>query len=97
MTCDETHELITGLLDGELLDAERASLESHLQECPWSRKGESNGRFTQVPNACARPARCAIGFFRTGAFFPSKTDAAGKTTFGRSHDWLFRLSPWVLS
>jgi mycothiol system anti-sigma-R factor len=33
MTCEETQELITALVDGELLDSERGSLESHLQEC----------------------------------------------------------------
>jgi anti-sigma factor RsiW len=37
MTCEETQELITGLVDRELLDPERGSLESHLQECPRCR------------------------------------------------------------
>lgn len=33
MTCDEAQELITALVDHELLDPERSSLEGHLQEC----------------------------------------------------------------
>jgi anti-sigma factor RsiW len=33
MICDEAQELITALVDHELLDPERASLEVHLQEC----------------------------------------------------------------
>ena len=37
MTCEEAQELITGLVDRELLDPERTSLESHLQECPRCR------------------------------------------------------------
>ena len=37
MTCEEAQELITGLVDRKLLDPERASLESHLQECPRCR------------------------------------------------------------
>jgi anti-sigma factor RsiW len=37
MTCEEAQELITGLVDRELFDPERASLESHLQECPRCR------------------------------------------------------------
>jgi mycothiol system anti-sigma-R factor len=37
VTCDEAQELITALVDGELADAERASLEKHLEECPRCR------------------------------------------------------------
>lgn len=37
MTCEEAQELITALVDRELLDPERGSLESHLQECPHCR------------------------------------------------------------
>jgi len=33
MTCDEAQELITALVDEELLDAERTVLETHLREC----------------------------------------------------------------
>ena len=33
MTCEEAQELITALVDRELLDPERSSLESHLQGC----------------------------------------------------------------
>jgi anti-sigma factor RsiW len=33
MNCDEAKELITALVDQELLDPERSSLEAHLQEC----------------------------------------------------------------
>ena len=33
MTCEEAQDLITALVDRELLDPERVSLESHLQEC----------------------------------------------------------------
>jgi mycothiol system anti-sigma-R factor len=34
MICEEAQELITALVDGELLDHERGPLESHLRECP---------------------------------------------------------------
>ena len=37
MTCEEAQELITALVDRELLDPERGSLESHLQQCPSCR------------------------------------------------------------
>ena len=37
MTCEEAQELITALVDRELFDPERGSLESHLQECPRCR------------------------------------------------------------
>jgi anti-sigma factor (TIGR02949 family) len=37
MTCDEAQELITALVDRELADAERASLEEHLEACPRCR------------------------------------------------------------
>lgn len=37
MNCDEAQELITALVDRELLDPERGSLEFHLQECPSCR------------------------------------------------------------
>ncbi|HZA53537.1 MAG TPA: zf-HC2 domain-containing protein [Candidatus Udaeobacter sp.] len=37
MTCEEAKELITALVDQELLDAERDVLEPHLQECPSCR------------------------------------------------------------
>ncbi len=33
MRCDEAQELITGLVDNELTDAERSSIESHLKDC----------------------------------------------------------------
>ena len=33
MTCEETQELITALVDGELLDPELGSLKSHLEGC----------------------------------------------------------------
>lgn len=33
MTCEEAQELITGLVDGQLPEAERASLESHFKAC----------------------------------------------------------------
>lgn len=33
MTCQEAQELITGLVDGQLREAERASLESHFKAC----------------------------------------------------------------
>jgi mycothiol system anti-sigma-R factor len=58
MTCDETQELITGLLDGELLDAERASLESHLQECPDCRLAvEQEKRVKRALHASAERVR----------------------------------------
>lgn len=34
MTCDEAQELITALVDRELLDPERQAVEAHLRECP---------------------------------------------------------------
>ena len=34
MTCEEAQELITALVDRELANGERASLDSHLQSCP---------------------------------------------------------------
>ena len=37
MTCAEAQELITALVDRELLDPERSSLELHLQECAGCR------------------------------------------------------------
>ena|SRR5688500_139948 len=37
MICEEAQELITALVDRELLDPERGSLESHLQQCPSCR------------------------------------------------------------
>jgi anti-sigma factor RsiW len=37
MTCEEAQELITALIDRELLDPERSSLEFHLQECSHCR------------------------------------------------------------
>src|SRR5258705_11759845 len=58
MTCDETRELITGLLDGELLDAERASLESHLRECPDCRLAvEQEKRVKRALHASAERVR----------------------------------------
>ncbi len=33
MTCEEAQELITGLVDGQLRDPERAALESHFKAC----------------------------------------------------------------
>ncbi|MGH7887889.1 MAG: anti-sigma factor family protein [Candidatus Binatia bacterium] len=33
MTCEEAEELITGLVDGQLREAERVSLESHFKAC----------------------------------------------------------------
>lgn len=33
MKCEETQELITALIDNELSDSERSSIESHLQDC----------------------------------------------------------------
>lgn len=38
MTCDEAQELITASVDGELLDSERSSLETHLVECVGCRQ-----------------------------------------------------------
>lgn len=43
MNCDEAQELITALVDQELRDAERSSLEVHLTECArcrWAREEE---------------------------------------------------------
>jgi anti-sigma factor (TIGR02949 family) len=37
MTCDEAQQLITALVDGELLDTEQSALESHLKECEGCR------------------------------------------------------------
>ncbi|HKY09920.1 MAG TPA: zf-HC2 domain-containing protein [Candidatus Binatia bacterium] len=37
MTCEEAQEFITALVDGELRDTDRASLESHLRGCPGCR------------------------------------------------------------
>jgi anti-sigma factor RsiW len=37
MTCEEAQEFITGLVDGELTDSERSSLEIHLRGCPSCR------------------------------------------------------------
>ena len=37
MTCEEAQELITALVDRELLDPERGSLESHLRQCSHCR------------------------------------------------------------
>jgi anti-sigma factor RsiW len=34
MTCEQAQELITGLIDNELSDAERSAIERHLEECP---------------------------------------------------------------
>ncbi len=38
MNCDEAQELITAWVDGELLDPERSSLETHLVECVGCRR-----------------------------------------------------------
>ena len=38
MTCDEAQQLITAWVDGELLDPERSSLETHLVECVGCRR-----------------------------------------------------------
>ena len=45
MTCDEAQELITALVDRELLDPERTSLESHLRECPDCRLAVEQEQF----------------------------------------------------
>lgn len=34
MKCEEARELITALVDGELTDAERSSIDAHLDDCP---------------------------------------------------------------
>ncbi len=37
MRCEETHELITALVDNELSHEERSSIEGHLKDCPRCR------------------------------------------------------------
>jgi Putative zinc-finger len=34
MKCEQTQELITGLVDNQLSDLERSAIESHLEDCP---------------------------------------------------------------
>ena len=54
MTCEEAQELITALVDRELLDPERGSLQSHLQECPRCRFAvEQEQLLKQTIRGCA--------------------------------------------
>ncbi|HEY2922350.1 MAG TPA: zf-HC2 domain-containing protein [Candidatus Binatia bacterium] len=58
MTCDEAQELITALVDRELLDPERGSLESHLQGCPSCRVAvEQEQLLKQTIRGCAERMR----------------------------------------
>ena len=47
MTCEEAQDLITALVDRELIDAERASLESHLRECLHCRSAVERERLVK--------------------------------------------------
>jgi len=44
MTCEQAQELITALVDEELLDAERSSLEAHLEGCDNCRRALTEER-----------------------------------------------------
>jgi anti-sigma factor (TIGR02949 family) len=58
MTCDDVQELITALVDRELADLERASLERHLEECPRCRHAmEEERALSRAVRAHARSVR----------------------------------------
>lgn len=58
MNCDEAQELITALVDREMLDPERGSLEFHLQECPSCRFAvEQEQLLKQTIRGCAERMR----------------------------------------
>jgi anti-sigma factor RsiW len=78
MTCEEAQELITALVDRELPDPERTSLESHLRECPSCRlavdqerllKQEIRGRAERL----SAPAALRERILADRRVFPEKT------------------------
>ena len=89
MTCDEAQELITALVDQELLDPERPLLEMHLKECARCRFAvqiDLTISFAPEPPPiiCVRLLSCEIGFLLTRAYFarsPNRLEG-GVTPFG---------------
>lgn len=96
MTCEEAQELITGLADNELSDAERASIEGHLQACESCRLAY---RQEQLLKADLRGAAAIVTvpddlrekiLVRLGRTRETKGPATGRRRLSWPLPWAFR-------
>jgi anti-sigma factor RsiW len=90
MTCEEAQELITALVDRELLDPERGSLESHLQQCPGCRFAVEEEQFLKQTirgraDRMRAPSALRDRILSDRRIFPDKSRA-------RWHDYLSPMS-----
>ena len=81
MTCAEAQELITALIDQELGQAERSSLEEHLSECPGCRRAfeEESALKQKIREASRRinaPAPLRNRILSDPRIFPEKNRSA---------------------
>ncbi|MCH8054601.1 MAG: zf-HC2 domain-containing protein [Deltaproteobacteria bacterium] len=83
MRCEETHELITALVDNELSHEERSSIEGHLKDCPRCRfvYGQEQTLKREVRMAGARvnaPADLKEKILSDRRIFPGRAESPKK-------------------
>jgi mycothiol system anti-sigma-R factor len=79
MTCAEVQELITALIDGQLTDPERGSLERHVQECPHCQFATAQERHLKETmhrraDQLRAPVRLRERILSDRRIFPAKSD-----------------------
>ncbi len=79
-TCEQAQELITGLVDNELSDLERYTIESHLKDCPgceWAYAQERalKREIRTVASRVVAPAGLRRKILADQRIFPKETEA----------------------
>lgn len=79
-TCEQAQELITGLVDNELSDLERYTIESHLKDCPrcewaYARERALKREVRQVAASVVAPAGLRRKILSDQRIFPQKSES----------------------
>jgi anti-sigma factor (TIGR02949 family) len=85
MKCEQVQELITGLVDNELSDLERSTIESHLEECPtceWAYEQERalKREIRKVGATVVAPAGLRKKILSDQRIFPKETESPKRWT-----------------
>jgi len=80
MTCEQAQELITGLVDNRLSDLERATIESHLDDCPrcesaYERERALKREIRKVAASVVAPASLRRKILSDQRIFPSEAES----------------------